>query len=118
MKGSITLKIVLSPGENTNIILDKADAEMDMSEFQDLDKAVKSFTAKLNKIQGVDDPRCKDCKHWGKGKASINAWRESTVCFLKRKKILHPRFKDQVIYYAKSRKCKACGEFERKGGDK
>ena len=35
MKGSITLKIVLSPGENTNIILDKADAEMDMSEFQD-----------------------------------------------------------------------------------
>ncbi len=58
MKGSITLKIVLSPVENTNIILDKADAEMDMSDFHDLDNAVKSFTAKLNEIQGVYDPRC------------------------------------------------------------
>ena len=99
MKGSITLKIVLSPGENTNIILDKA---------------VKSFTAKLNKIQGVDDPRCKDCKHWGKGKATINAWDLSYVCFKQRKKILHPKFKDQVIYYAKPRLCKACDEFDRK----
>lgn len=116
MKGSITLKIVLSPGENTNINLDKADAEMDMSEFQDLDKAVKSFTAKLNKIQGVDDPRCKDCKHWGKGKATINAYSDSYVCFQQRKEILHPKFKDQVIYYAKPRLCKACELFERKEG--
>ena len=43
MKGSVTLKVILTPGEHTKIILDKADAEMDMSEFQDLDKAVKSF---------------------------------------------------------------------------
>lgn len=114
MKGSITLKIVLSPGENTNIILDKADVEMGLIESMDLDKAVKSFTAKLNKIQGVDDPRCKDCKHWGKGKATINAWDLSYVCFKQRKKILHPKFKDQVIYYAKPRLCKACDEFEQK----
>lgn len=114
MKGSVTLKVILTPGENTNIILEKTDVEMNMSEFQDLDKAVKSFTAKLNKIQGVDDPRCKDCKHWGKGKATINAYSDSYVCFQQRKEILHPKFKDQVIYYAKPRLCKACELFERK----
>lgn len=114
MKGTITLKIELSPCEPTKIFIGKTDAEMNASEFLEVNKAVQGFTARLNKIQGVDDPRCKDCKHWGKGKATINAYNLSYVCFKKRKKILHPKFKDQVIYYCKSRLCKACEEFERK----
>lgn len=117
MKTVLRLCVVLEDKQPTQVVMidDPGLKEDDMLLVR---KAINSFSAKLDKIQGVDDPRCKDCKHWGKGKASINAWRESTVCFLKRKKILHPRFKDQVIYYAKSRMCKACGEFERKGGDK
>lgn len=117
MKAVLRLCVVLEDKQPTQVVMidDPGLKEDDMLLVR---KAINSFSAKLDKIQGVDDPRCKDCKHWGKGKASINAWRESTVCFLKRKKILHPRFKDQVIYYAKSRMCKACGEFERKGGDK
>lgn len=117
MKAVLRLCVVLEDKQPTQVVMidDPGLKEDDMLLVR---KALNSFSAKLDKIQGVDDPRCKDCKHWGKGKASINAWRESTVCFLKRKKILHPRFKDQVIYYAKSRMCKACGEFERKGGDK
>lgn len=117
MKTVLRLCVVLEDKQPTQVVMidDPGLKEDDMLLVR---KAINSFSAKLDKIQGVDDPRCKDCKHWGKGKASINAWRESTVCFLKRKKILHPRFKDQVIYYAKSRMCKACREFERKGGDK
>ena len=114
MKAIVQMCVILEPKEHTQAVIIKADPELKESELQELRKAVDSFSAKLDKIQGVDDPRCKDCKHWGKGKASINAWRESTVCFLKRKKILHPRFKDQVIYYAKSRMSKPCKSFERK----
>ena len=113
MKTVLRLCVVLEDKQPTQVVMidDPGLKEDDMLLVR---KAINSFSAKLDKIQGVDDPRCKDCKHWGKGKASINAWRESTVCFLKRKKILHPRFKDQVIYYAKSRMCKACNLFERK----
>lgn len=114
MKTIVQMCVILEPKEHTQAVIIKADPELKESELQELRKAVDSFSAKLDKIQGVDDPRCKDCKHWGKGKTSINAWRESTVCFLKRKKILHPRFKDQVIYYAKSRMCKPCNSFDRK----
>lgn len=114
MKTIVQMCVILEPKEHTQAVIIKADPELKESELQELRKAVDSFSAKLDKIQGVDDPRCKDCKHWGKGKASINAWRESTVCFLKRKKILHPRFKDQVIYYAKSRMSKPCNNFDRK----
>ncbi|MBO6309252.1 MAG: hypothetical protein J6N70_10545 [Oribacterium sp.] len=114
MKTIVQMCVILEPKEHTQAVIIKADPERKESELQELRKAVDSFSAKLDKIQGVDDPRCKDCKHWGKGKASINAWRESTVCFLKRKKILHPRFKDQVIYYAKSRMSKPCNNFDRK----
>lgn len=114
MKAIVQMCVILEPKEHTQAVIIKADPELKESELQELRKAVDSFSAKLDKIQGVDDPRCKDCKHWGKGKASINAWRESTVCFLKRKKILHPRFKDQVIYYAKSRMSKPCNNFDRK----
>ena len=113
MKTVLRLCVVLEDKQPTQVVMidDPGLKEDDMLLVR---KAINSFSAKLDKIQGVDDPRCKDCKHWGKGKASINAWRESTVCFLKRKKILHPRFKDQVIYYAKSRMCKPCNSFERK----
>lgn len=113
MKAILRLCIVLEDKQPTQVVMidDPGLKEDDMLLVR---KAINSFSAKLDKIQGVDDPRCKDCKHWGKGKASINAWRESTVCFLKRKKILHPRFKDQVIYYAKSRMCKPCNSFDRK----
>lgn len=113
MKAVLRLCIVLEDKQPTQVVMidDPGLKEDDMLLVR---KAINSFSAKLDKIQGVDDPRCKDCKHWGKGKTSINAWRESTVCFLKRKKILHPRFKDQVIYYAKSRMCKPCNRFDRK----
>ena len=113
MKTVLRLCVVLEDKQPTQVVMidDPGLKEDDMLLVR---KAINSFSAKLDKIQGVDDPRCKDCKHWGKGKTSINAWRESTVCFLKRKKILHPRFKDQVIYYAKSRMCKPCNSFERK----
>jgi len=113
MKAVLRLCIVLEDKQPTQVVMidDPGLKEDDMLLVR---KAINSFSAKLDKIQGVDDPRCKDCKHWGKGKTSINAWRESTVCFLKRKKILHPRFKDQVIYYAKSRMCKPCNSFDRK----
>ena len=113
MKTVLRLCVVLEDKQPTQVVMiyDPGLKEDDMLLVR---KAINSFSAKLDKIQGVDDPRCKDCKHWGKGKASINAWRESTVCFLKRKKILHPRFKDQVIYYAKSRMCKPCNNFDRK----
>ena len=113
MKAILRLCIVLEDKQPTQVVMidDPGLKEDDMLLVR---KAINSFSAKLDKIQGVDDPRCKDCKHWGKGKASINAWRESTVCFLKRKKILHPRFKDQVIYYAKSRMSKPCNNFDRK----
>ena len=114
MKGSVTLKVILTPGEHTKIILGKTEAEMNAADFMELDKAMRIFNARLDKIQGVDDPRCKDCKHWGRGKATINAWNQSYVCFKQRKDILHPKFKDQVIYYAKPRLCKACELFERK----
>jgi len=113
MKTVLRLCVVLEDKQPTQVVMidDPGLKEDDMLLVR---KAINSFSAKLDKIQGVDDPRCKDCKHWGKGKASINAWRESTVCFLKRKKILHPRFKDQVIYYAKSRMSKPCNNFDRK----
>ena len=113
MKAVLRLCVVLEDKQPTQVVMidDPGLKEDDMLLVR---KAITSFSAKLDKIQGVDDPRCKDCKHWGKGKTSINAWRESTVCFLKRKKILHPRFKDQVIYYAKSRMCKPCNSFDRK----
>ena len=113
MKTVLHLCVVLEDKQPTQVVMidDPGLKEDDMLLVR---KAINSFSAKLDKIQGVDDPRCKDCKHWGKGKASINAWRESTVCFLKRKKILHPRFKDQVIYYAKSRMSKPCNNFDRK----
>ena len=113
MKTVLRLCVVLEDKQPTQVVMidDPGLKEDDMLLVR---KAINSFSAKLDKIQGVDDPRCKDCKHWGKGKTSINAWRESTVCFLKRKKILHPRFKDQVIYYAKSRMCKPCNSFDRK----
>lgn len=113
MKAVLRLCVVLEDKQPTQVVMidDPGLKEDDMLLVR---KAINSFSAKLDKIQGVDDPRCKDCKHWGKGKTSINAWRESTVCFLKRKKILHPRFKDQVIYYAKSRMCKPCNNFDRK----
>ena len=113
MKAVLRLCLVMEDKQPTQVVMidDPGLKEDDMLLVR---KAINSFSAKLDKIQGVDDPRCKDCKHWGKGKASINAWRESTVCFLKRKKILHPRFKDQVIYYAKARMCKPCKSFERK----
>ena len=113
MKTVLRLCVVLEDKQPTQVVMidDPGLKEDDMLLVR---KALNSFSAKLDKIQGVDDPRCKDCKHWGKGKASINAWRESTVCFLKRKKILHPRFKDQVIYYAKSRMSKPCNSFDRK----
>ena len=113
MKTVLRLCVVLEDKQPTQVVMidDPGLKEDDMLLVR---KALNSFSAKLDKIQGVDDPRCKDCKHWGKGKASINAWRESTVCFLKRKKILHPRFKDQVIYYAKSRMSKPCNNFDRK----
>ena len=113
MKAVLRLCVVLEDKQPTQVVMidDPGLKEDDMLLVR---KAINSFSAKLDKIQGVDDPRCKDCKHWGKGKSSINAWRESTVCFLKRKKILHPRFKDQVIYYAKSRMCKPCNSFDRK----
>lgn len=113
MKAILRLCVVLEDKQPTQVVMidDPGLKEDDMLLVR---KAINSFSAKLDKIQGVDDPRCKDCKHWGKGKTSINAWRESTVCFLKRKKILHPRFKDQVIYYAKSRMCKPCNRFDRK----
>lgn len=113
MKAVLRLCVVLEDKQPTQVVMidDPGLKEDDMLLVR---KAINSFSAKLDKIQGVDDPRCKDCKHWGKGKTSINAWRESTVCFLKRKKILHPRFKDQVIYYAKSRMCKPCKSFDRK----
>jgi len=113
MKAVLRLCVVMEDKQPTQVVMtdDPGLKEDDMLLVR---KAINSFSAKLDKIQGVDDPRCKDCKHWGKGKTSINAWRESTVCFLKRKKILHPRFKDQVIYYAKSRMCKPCNSFDRK----
>ena len=113
MKAVLRLCVVLEDKQPTQVVMidDPGLKEDDMLLVR---KAINSFSAKLDKIQGVDDPRCKDCKHWGKGKTSINAWRESTVCFLKRKKILHTRFKDQVIYYAKSRMCKPCNSFDRK----
>ena len=113
MKAVLRLCVVMEDKQPTQVVMidDPGLKEDDMLLVR---KAINSFSAKLDKIQGVDDPRCKDCKHWGKGKASINAWRESTVCFLKRKKILHPRFKDQVIYYAKSRMSKPCNNFDRK----
>lgn len=113
MKAILRLCVVLEDKQPTQVVMidDPGLKEDDMLLVR---KAINSFSSKLDKIQGVDDPRCKDCKHWGKGKASINAWRESTVCFLKRKKILHPRFKDQVIYYAKSRMSKPCNNFDRK----
>lgn len=113
MKAILRLCVVLEDKQPTQVVMidDPGLKEDDMLLVR---KAINSFSAKLDKIQGVDDPRCKDCKHWGKGKTSINAWRESTVCFLKRKKILHPRFKDQVIYYAKSRMSKPCNSFDRK----
>ena len=114
MKGSVTLKVILTPGEHTKIIMGKTEAKMNAADFMEFDKAMRIFNARLDKIQGVDDPRCKDCKHWGRGKATINAWNQSYVCFKQRKEILHPKFKDQVIYYAKPRLCKACELFDRK----
>ena len=113
MKAVLRLCIVLEDKQPTQVVMidDPGLKEDDMLLVR---KAINSFSAKLDKIQGVDDPRCKDCKHWGKGKATINAYSDSYVCFQQRKEILHPKFKDQVIYYAKPRLCKACELFERK----
>ena len=113
MKAVLRLCVVLEDKQPTQVVMidDPGLKEDDMLLVR---KAINSFSAKLDKIQGVDDPRCKDCKHWGRGKATINAWDLSHVCFKQRKKILHPKFKDQVIYYAKPRLCKACELFERK----
>lgn len=120
MKGTIKITLEFKDGCKTEAEFhgEPGSAFTRKDDLNQFEKALRGFVDKLNKIQGVDDPRCKDCKHWGRGKATINAYRESNVCFKKRKRILHPKFKDQVLYYCKPRMCKACGEFERKGGDK
>lgn len=61
-----------------------------------------------------NDLRCRDCAHWGKGAASINAYRLSDVCFLRRKQIKNPKYQDQVVYYHASPLDKPCSDFERK----
>lgn len=61
-----------------------------------------------------NDLRCRNCQHWGKGATSINAYRLSDVCFLKRKVIKNPRFADQIVYYHANPLDKPCNEFERK----
>ena len=60
------------------------------------------------------DLRCRNCTHWGKGAASINAYRLSDVCFLRRKQIKTPKYQDQVVYYHASPLDKPCSDFERK----
>jgi len=116
MRGTINVTLDFTDGEKTSVEWhgEPGSAFTRKDDLNQFEKALRGFVDKLNKIQGVDDPRCKDCKHWGKGKTTINAWNLSYVCFKKRKKILHPKFKDQVIYYAKPRLCKACELFERK----
>lgn len=116
MKGVINVTLDFTDGGKTSVEWhgEPGSAFTRKDDLNQFEKALRGFVDKLNKIQGADDPRCKDCKHWGKGKNTINAYRDSYVCFQQRKKILHPKFKDQVIYYAKHRLCKACELFERK----
>ena len=116
MKGIINITLEFKDGCKTEAEFhgEPGSAFTRKDDFNLFEKALRGFVDRLNKIQGADDPRCKDCKHWGKGRATINAYNWSYVCFKKPKKILHPKFKDQKIYYCKPRLCKACNEFERK----
>ena len=93
MKGIINVTLNFTDGEKTSVEWhgEPGSAFTSKDDLNQFEKALRGFVDKLNKIQGADDPRCKDCK-----------------------KILHPRFKDQVIYYCKPRMCKACNEFEQK----
>ena len=118
MKGTIKITLEFKDGCKTKAEFhgETGSAFTRKDDYNLFEKALRGFIDRLNKIQGADDPRCKDCKHWGKGKGSINAYRVSTVCLLKRKKILNPKFKDQVIYYCKPRLCKACELFEQREG--
>lgn len=116
MKGTFKITLELEKGCKTKASWhgEKGSSVKSVGEIDLFEKALRGFVDRLNKIQGADDPRCKDCKHWGKGRATINAYNWSYVCFKKPKKILHPKFKDQKIFYAKPRLCKACELFEPK----
>ena len=74
MKTVLRLCVVLEDKQPTQVVMidDPGLKEDDMLLVR---KAINSFSAKLDTIQGVDDPRCKDCKHWGKVKASSKSWR-------------------------------------------
>ncbi len=111
MDGGITLSIMLLPGKHTKIT-SNIYADLTDSERTEFEKAVNDFKSRLDKIQNISDPRCRNCKHWGRGKATINAYHLSFVCFKMRKEI--KRHKDQVVYYARPGLSLSCELFEQR----
>ena len=73
MKGTIKITLEFKDGCKTEAEFhgEPGSAFIRKDDLNQFEKALRGFVDKLNKIQGVDDPRCKDCKHWGRGKATI-----------------------------------------------
>ncbi len=116
MKGTITVTLEFTEGCKTSVEWhgDPGSSFTSKGEVDLFEKVLRGLANNLDKLQRVPDPRCRDCKYWCKGKATINAYRDSMVCLKQRKTILHPKFNDQVIYFVKNRMCKACELFESK----
>ncbi len=119
MKGTITVTLELTAGGKTMIDW-RGGKNAEFTSAQEVDqfeKALIGLRNNLDKIQGVPDPRCRNCKHWGRGKASISAYHLSYVCFKMRKEIKH--HKDQVVFYARPGLSQSCDMFEqREKGEK
>lgn len=56
-------------------------------------------------------PRCRDCKHFGYGRATAGGWNQSPICRL-RPKTIKSYHRPDPIYYSTLASRKACDKFE------
>lgn len=55
MKGTMTLKIVAAPGTKTQILIEKTDAEMNITEMRAFKDMVVSMEETINKVNGYKE---------------------------------------------------------------
>lgn len=55
MKGVMTLKIVAAPGTKTQVLIEKTDAEMNITEMRAFKDMVVSMEETINKVNGYKE---------------------------------------------------------------
>ena len=55
MKGTMTLKIVAAPNTKTQVLIEKADAEMPIKEMRTFQEMVVSMEDTINKLNGYKE---------------------------------------------------------------